>query len=186
MNMFSIRSGLLAIVAIAAAAGLAACGGSDDNGSSATAATSSSSNDTVAMQTIGDAGSVLVDTQGNALYTPDQEANGKILCTGECASEWMPLTVKGNANPTAASDVSGKVGTVKRPDGSEQVTLDGAPLYTFAEDGGPGQVTGDGEGDSFGGQSFTWHVIGGEGATGSGGGSQSDSSDSSSSGGYSY
>ena len=184
MNIFSIRSGLLAVVAIAATTGLAACGGSDDDGSSATAATSSSSGDTVAMQTIGDAGSVLVDSQGNALYTPEQEANGKILCTGECESEWMPLTVKGNSKPTAASNVSGQVGTVKRPDGSEQVTLDGAPLYTFAEDGGPGQVTGDGESDSFGGQSFTWHVIGGEGATGSGGGSQGDSSDSS--GGYSY
>ena len=185
MNIFSIRSGLLAVVAIATAIGLAACGGSDDNGSSATAATTSSGNDTVAMQTIGDAGSVLVDSQGNALYTPDQEANGKILCTGECVSEWVPLTVQGNAKPTAASDVSGQLGTVKRPDGSEQVTLDGAPLYTFAEDGGPGQVTGDGEADSFGGQSFTWHVVGGEGASGSGG-SQSDSSDSSSSGGYSY
>ncbi len=47
---------------------------------------------------------------------------------------------------------------MKRPDGAEQVTLDGAPLYAFAEDS-PGQVTGDGVQDSFGGKAFTWHVI---------------------------
>jgi predicted lipoprotein with Yx(FWY)xxD motif len=49
------------------------------------------------------------------------------------------------------------LGTVKRPDGSEQVTFDGDPLYKFTEEG-PGEVTGDGLVDSFGGQRFTWHV----------------------------
>ncbi len=66
-----------------------------------------------------------------------------------------PLTAKA---PTGSADVTGMLGTVKRPDGTGQVTLDGAPLYTFAEDS-PGQVTGDGVQDSFGGKDFTWHVI---------------------------
>jgi len=158
MNTFTRRGPLiLTLIGLAAALGLAACGGSND--SNATAASPPASQDTVAASNVSGAGSVLVDSQGNALYTPDQEANGKILCTGSCESIWMPLTVSGSAQPTASADVTGKVGTVKRPDGTEQVTMNGAPLYTFAEDGGPGNVTGDGFSDQFDGHSFTWHVV---------------------------
>jgi predicted lipoprotein with Yx(FWY)xxD motif len=138
--------------------------------------------DTVAVSDIGGAGTVLVDSQGDALYTPEQEASGKILCTGSCLSEWMPLTASGSSNPTASADVTGKLGTVKRPDGGQQVTIDGAPLYTFVEDGGPGNVTGDGFADQFDGQSFTWHVVRGDGTTSSA--SQSGSTTTSSGGGY--
>ena len=74
----TIRLAAAALVA-AGAIGLAACG-SDD--SDATASTSST--DTVSVQSIGDTGDVLVDSKGTALYSPDQEAQGKILCTGEC------------------------------------------------------------------------------------------------------
>ena len=41
------------------------------------------------------------------------------------------------------------LGTIKRPDGSTQVVLDGRPLYTFSFDHGAGQVGGDGQTDSF-------------------------------------
>ncbi|MFL5870844.1 MAG: hypothetical protein ACJ75R_07160 [Solirubrobacterales bacterium] len=161
MNRFGRGRIVLTLIGLAAALGLAACGGSND--SNATAASAPASNNTVATADIGGAGTVLVDSRGDALYTPDQEANGKILCTGSCESEWMPLTATGSAQPTASSDVMGKVGTVKRPDGGEQVTLDGAPLYTFVEDGGPGQVTGNGFADQFDGHSFTWHVVSADG-----------------------
>ncbi len=87
---------------------------------------------------------------------------------------------------TAASGVSGKLGTVKRPDGSTQVTLDGAPLYTFTEDPGPGQATGDGVMDSFGGQSFTWHVVSAGGAAGSSATTPSTTTSSGSGGNSSY
>ena len=40
-----------------------------------------------------------------------------------------------SGQPTAGDGVSGKLGIVKRPDGMRQVTLDGRPLYRFAEDG---------------------------------------------------
>jgi predicted lipoprotein with Yx(FWY)xxD motif len=79
-----------------------------------------------------------------------------IQCTASCAQIWKPLTATGA--PIGSADVTGKLGAVKRPDGTEQVTLAGAPLYTFAEDS-PGQVNGDGVQDSFGGKDFTWHVI---------------------------
>jgi predicted lipoprotein with Yx(FWY)xxD motif len=165
MNALGRGSRILILIGLAAALGLAACGGSDD--SDDTASGPPAGGDTVALSSISGAGEVLVDSAGNALYSPDEEANGKIRCTGSCESEWIPLTVSGSSQPTSSADVDGKLDTVKRPDGSEQVTLDGAPLYTFADDGGPGNVTGDGFSDEFDGQSFTWHVVraGGSGAS---------------------
>jgi hypothetical protein len=47
------------------------------------------------------------------------------------------------------------LGTTQGSDGSTQVTFGGKPLYTFAEDT-PGQVTGNGFSDSFGGTHFVW------------------------------
>jgi predicted lipoprotein with Yx(FWY)xxD motif len=170
---------ILTLIGLAAALGLAACGGSND--SNATAASPPASQDTVAVSDISGAGTVLVDGQGNALYSPEQEANGKILCTGSCLSEWVPLTASGSSTPTASADVTGKIGTIKRPDGSTQVTIGGAPLYTFVEDGGPGNVTGDGFTDQFGGTTFMWHVVGADGTTSS---SSTTSSTTSSGGGY--
>jgi predicted lipoprotein with Yx(FWY)xxD motif len=60
--------------------------------------------------------------------------------------------------PTGPSVVSSDLGAVKRPDGSQQVTFKGKPLYSFVEDSKPDTVTGDGVMDTFAGQSFTWHV----------------------------
>jgi predicted lipoprotein with Yx(FWY)xxD motif len=162
----------LTALALTAAIGLAACGGSSNNNDSATAATSH----TVSTSNINGA-NVLVDSKGNALYTNDQDKSGMISCANGCTSIWPPLTT--NGKPTAASDVSGSVGVVKRPDGTRQVTLDGKPLYRFAQDGGPGKVNGDGAKDSFGGQQFSWHVV-------STGKSSSSSGSSSNGGGGSY
>ena len=38
------------------------------------------------------------------------------------------------------------------------MTLDGRPLYRFAQDGSSGKATGDGVTDSFGGRQFKWHA----------------------------
>jgi predicted lipoprotein with Yx(FWY)xxD motif len=157
MNAFAGRPQLLTLFAIAIAIGLAACGSSDESTGSTTA--SAGGGDTVSVSSVSGTGEVLVDSGGNALYTSDEEAGGKVACRGSCESVWLPLTVSGSSQPTAPDDVSGKLGTLRRPGGGEQVTFGGAPLYTFADDGGPGQVTGDGLSDEFGGMSFTWHVV---------------------------
>jgi predicted lipoprotein with Yx(FWY)xxD motif len=119
-------------------------------------------------------GRVLVDRSGRALYTPDQEARGTVLCNGACTSFWKPLTTDGGA-PTATAD-AGKLGTIARPDGTMQVTAGGKPLYTFVRDA-PGKVTGNGFRDAFGGRRFTWRAVTAGGGTssqsgGSGGGSR--------------
>ena len=163
-----IRKGL-APFAVLAFAGLAiavsGCGGTSSAGGSAT---TSASNMTVAVKHVDGVGNVLVDSKGDALYSPDQEAKGMILCDGSCTSIWVPLTLSAGAKPTGAGQLNSMLGTVHRPDGSMQVTYRGKPLYTFIEDTGPGKVTGNGFHDQFGGHQFTWHVAA-VGAVGSGG-----------------
>jgi predicted lipoprotein with Yx(FWY)xxD motif len=152
---------LIATAAVAVTLALAACGGGGGENDSASPA---SGNDTatVSVEDLGDAGSVLVDSAGQALYTSDEEADSDVLCTDECTSFWIPLTMDAGA-PTGDA-VSGELGIAERPDGTRQVTLDGRRLYTFVEDE-PGEVTGDGFSDAFGGQQFTWHVVGADGST---------------------
>jgi len=156
-------------ILIAAAVTLAACGG---GGGDATAMSSAGAG-AVSVKDVGGTGTVLVDSAGQALYASDQEAAAhKVLCTGACNSFWEPVTATGNV--TSSSSVPGKLGTVKRPDGSMQVTYNGDPVYSFTQDSA-GQVTGDGFMDAFDGQQFTWHVVsvGNTGSTsqGTGGGS---------------
>jgi hypothetical protein len=57
------------------------------------------------------------------------------------------------------------------------VTFDGKPLYTFVQDS-PGQATGNGVMDSFGGTSFTWSAAMTGGAPASSGSSSSGSASS--------
>jgi predicted lipoprotein with Yx(FWY)xxD motif len=137
----------LLVLATAVLLALAACGGGSDSSAGAT----------VSSQMVDGVGRVLVDSEGAALYAADQEANGKVVCTGSCTSIWKPLTVSGGM-PAAGDGLDGKLGVMSRPDGSRQVTFDGRLLYTFAEDEDAGTVTGNGAADSFDGTSFTWHV----------------------------
>jgi predicted lipoprotein with Yx(FWY)xxD motif len=163
----------LALSALPAFAGLAiavsGCGGTASAGGSAT---TSSSGMTVALKHVGGVGNVLVDSKGVALYSPEQESNGMVLCKGSCTSIWVPLTLSAGAKPTAAGQLNTMLGTVHRPGGGVQVTYNGKPLYTFVEDTSAGMVTGNGVMDRFGGQQFTWHVAA-VGAVGTGGTSTS-------------
>ena len=66
---------------------------------------------------------------------------------------------------TAGDGVTGTFGTVKRDDGTTQVTYAGAPIYYFAKDTKAGDVTGQGVGGVW----FVAAVAGGPGgATASG------------------
>ena len=97
---------LLILAAIVAAVAIAACGGGSDGNNSATAATPATSGQTVSVKDVGDAGRVLVDSSGQALYASDQEAAGRVMCTDACLSFWMPLTIKGGDDRTARSPAS--------------------------------------------------------------------------------
>jgi len=126
---------LLAVALGVLALAAAACGSS--SGGAASGSTSSGTTTMVSVKHVDGVGNVLVDSKGEALYSPMQEAGGKVLCTGSCTSIWLPLTTSGSAKPTGTSDVSPKLGTLDRPDGAVQVMFQGKPLYTFVEDTSP-------------------------------------------------
>ena len=115
---------------------------------------------------------VLVDSQGRALYSADQEQGGEVLCTAECASIWDPVPASdGDSAPAEL-----KLDEVERPDGGMQLTYEGRPLYAFTEEG-PGELTGDGFVDSFDGTRFSWSAATAAGGSEPQGGSNSDDSD---------
>ncbi|HKR71847.1 MAG TPA: hypothetical protein VJT16_23650 [Streptosporangiaceae bacterium] len=110
-------------------------------------------------------GMVLVDRSGKTVYSPQQEAHGKILCTGSCLGFWFPVTVAAGTMPHDAAGMSGTLGTIHRSDnGQSQLTYNGRPLYTFRLDQAPGEVHGNNFSDQFGGTSFTWQVVSASGA----------------------
>ncbi len=114
---------------------------------------------TISSRQVSGVGTVLTNQSGRTLYTPEQEANGSIKCTGSCLSFWFPVTMAQGAAPHAASGLASKLGSVKRPDsGDLQLTYQGDPLYTFRLDSAPGQAHGNNFTDSFDGQAFLWHV----------------------------
>jgi predicted lipoprotein with Yx(FWY)xxD motif len=135
-----IISALLLLLAVAAL-GLVACGDDDDGEDAAP----------VSVATI-DGSEVLVDSRRRALYTADQETDRRVLCTDGCTAIWDPVIVGSGEHPESG-DLD--LGLVKRPDGSEQVTFRGHPLYRFTEEG-PGELSGDGFADEFAGVAFTW------------------------------
>jgi predicted lipoprotein with Yx(FWY)xxD motif len=152
------------LAGVAAAGLLAACSSGGGTASAAGAAAGgqqqAASGITVSARMVTGVGTVLTDQSGKTLYTPQQEASGAIKCTGSCTSFWFPVTVGKGAAPHAASNVTGKLSTIQRPDGGgSQLTYDGKPLYTFRLDTGPGQVHGNNFSDHFGSQSFTWHAV---------------------------
>ncbi|WP_135852704.1 COG4315 family predicted lipoprotein [Halorussus salinus] len=92
-------------------------------------------------------GVVLTDGEGMTLYRFTQDEGGESTCYDQCAEAWPPLTVE--ESPTVPDGLVGDVGTTEREDGSRQVTYNGMPLYTFAEDQRPDDANGQGVGDAW-------------------------------------
>jgi len=77
-------------------------------------------------------------TKGFTLYSfaPDTPTASK--CYGNCAVYWPPVT----GTAVAGSGLPGRISTIKRSDGSRQLTYNGHPLYTYIGDSAPGQARG--------------------------------------------
>jgi predicted lipoprotein with Yx(FWY)xxD motif len=93
---------------------------------------------------------VLVDSEGFTVYNFAKDEGTTSSCYGACEEGWPPVTT--NGAPTAGEGaMSSKLGTIKRKDGTMQVTYAGQPLYTFVEDKSPGEANGNGS-EAFGGK----------------------------------
>jgi predicted lipoprotein with Yx(FWY)xxD motif len=91
-------------------------------------------------------GTIVVDGSGRTLYRFDKDSASPPTsnCTGACAQLWPPVLV-GTQITLSGIDRS-LLGTIKRSDGTIQLTLNGWPLYRYAGDSGPGQINGEGVG----------------------------------------
>lgn len=88
---------------------------------------------------------ILVNAKGMTLYVFAKDTKGKSNCTGQCAAFWPPLLLaKGAMAPATIAGIPGKFGEIMLAGGKDQLTYDGAPLYTFAKDTKPGQINGQG------------------------------------------
>lgn len=87
---------------------------------------------------------VLVTNQGRTVYVFAADRKNKSVCYGQCAKFWPPVLVKKGSTPTQIGSIAGNFGVATRKDGTKQLTFDGAPLYTFAEDKKAGDMNGQG------------------------------------------
>ena len=125
-------------------------------GSAPSAAVQAPASDAGGLATASTTVGTVVTSEGHTLYrfSEDTAKPSASTCVGACATAWPP--VLGDGVPAVDGLPADLVGTVRRADGTEQLTLDGWPLYRFAEDTAPGEVNGEGVGG-------TWQAIGPDG-----------------------
>lgn len=173
------RTGLAVLAAATLSCVLASC--AQAKPAAETPAKNAGGQHTVFARALTGIGPTLVTRSGRTIYSPDQEADGKIACTGSCLTFWFPVTARPGATLTLPAGFKGKLGTVHRPDNGEtQLTYNGKPLYTFRLDTAAGQAHGNNFTDHFGSNSFTWRAITAAGR------SNTKSNPTPASGGYSY
>ena len=156
-----------AFVALGAAAviALAACGGSSSSSSSKSTTTKKSTGTAAAAGTAvvktaksATLGTIVVDSTGKTVYTLTNGSQ-QVACSGACLQVWPAVSLPAGTTKATGSGVKNVAAT------GTQVTINGAPVYTFSGDGSAGSTNGEGI-NSFGG---TWHVVKASGSTGGGG-----------------
>ena len=156
-----------AFVALGAAAviALAACGGSSNSSSSKSTTTKKSTGTAAAAGTAvvktansSTLGTIVVDSTGKTVYTLTNGSQ-QVPCSGACLQVWPAVSLPAGTTKATGTGVSNvaAMGT--------QVTINGAPVYTFSGDTAAGATNGEGI-TSFGG---TWHVVKAGGSSGGGG-----------------
>jgi predicted lipoprotein with Yx(FWY)xxD motif len=139
---------------IATVAPKAASNGSvpSTGGNSSTPSASTSSEATINLVTVPGVGKYLVDSRCMTLYIYTTDTADTSTCTGGCAKAWPPFTPTGSVTSGPGIDQS-LIGTATLADGSKIVTWNHMPLYYFAKDQKPGDITGQGVGG-------VWFIVG--------------------------
>jgi predicted lipoprotein with Yx(FWY)xxD motif len=165
----------IALLAVLAATALAAagCGSSKSskasNAANATPAYPSETTATTSATTTpaGGSGTVIAVKHASKLgtilaagpkkmtvYLFEGDKGAASSCAGACAAVWPPVTTSGAAVVHGAA-MSADLGTIKRSDGTTQVTYKGHPLYFFAKD----KDSGDAYGQGVHGFGSDWYVL---------------------------
>ena len=88
-------------------------------------------------------GRIIVDGRGRSLYLFEKDPRGQSTCSGLCATYWPP--VLSNGKPIAIKGAKQSLlGSIRRADGTRQVSYAGHPLYFFSGDTMRGQTNGEG------------------------------------------
>ncbi|MGH8963530.1 MAG: COG4315 family predicted lipoprotein [Jatrophihabitantaceae bacterium] len=134
------------IMIIAGAASLTFLSACTSSTSSPTQSKPAAGGSVVSMQ-----GSTLVAPNGHTIYENTLDTSKSIKCVGTCQTLWPPVPgpARAGSGLTAAD-----LGTITRPDGSVQATLNGHPLYEFSGDKAAGDKSGEGIADGGG----AWHT----------------------------
>jgi predicted lipoprotein with Yx(FWY)xxD motif len=157
------RTLMVSVVSALGALALVGCSSGSDSGSEDEAVTSSPTTQE-SQSPAGSAmaadlstadsslGTIVVDGKGMTAYyfLKDVKDSGSSACVDQCAAAW-PAIVSESDTPSV-DGVTAEVGTIPTADGRKQITLDGRPVYTYAQDMAPGDVNGQGVNE-------VWYVI---------------------------
>jgi predicted lipoprotein with Yx(FWY)xxD motif len=157
ITLFIAAAAPLAIALIAAGCGSSASGSAYSAGPYGSASVASARSATGATR-VGVAssqfGRIVVDSKGRTLYLFEKDRSRRSACYGQCATYWPPLLTHGKPMARAGAKQS-LLGTIRRANGSQEVTYRRHPLYRFVPDRKPGQTKGEGLQDFGGG----WDVV---------------------------
>lgn len=142
--------------ALALVAALAGCGGSPGttapttgapptvSSAPAPGATTTAAADVELKTASSTAGQIVVDGEGKSVYffTKDVKDSGTSACKDACVAAWPAVTTTSDA--PKVEGVTGAVGTIDTADGAKQITINGLPVYYFAQDKAAGDILGQG------------------------------------------
>jgi predicted lipoprotein with Yx(FWY)xxD motif len=162
-----ILGAIIAVIAVVVIAGVAVVtlpgGSSSSSSTSSTVITSSSSVSSSTTNSAGTSikiinsttlGSYLANNTDYTLYlfTNDTQNSGVSSCYGQCATFWQAFHGNSSSLVLPAGLNASSFGTLKRTDGTTQISYEGWPLYFYSGDTSAGQTNGQGK---FG----TWFVV---------------------------
>ena len=131
----------VAVVTVSLAAACGSSGGGTSSADSKSPMASSAAGAVVGTES-SKIGTILVNDTGRTLYVFANDTGTKSTCNGACAANWPP--VPASSPPATVTGVSAQLGSTTRDDGSQQLTVAGHPVYTFAGDTAKGQTNGQG------------------------------------------
>ncbi len=86
-------------------------------------------------------GNILVDDHGMTLYRYTADQPNVSTCYDGCARAWPPVLVDA-VPPVQDATLTAGLGIAPRTDGTQQLTFQGGPLYSYIGDTQPGDITG--------------------------------------------